>query len=233
MPMELGVPFSMDQCLSSANQVARMHGVPYIQAIGSVLWPVVVSRPDAVYAVGVMSQFMQNPGPAHWEGLKRIINYLGSMKDLWLTFRGCKETMIECFCDVDSWSSKKQGVVLLSSTEAEYIAQTHAAKEGIWLRSFIKEIQGEEKPLTISCDNQGAITLVKDNKFHARMKHIDLQYHFICEAVEDGKIEVKYVPTDDNMSDIFTKPLPRPKFAKFMESLGLRTLDDTQTKPRC
>ena len=132
----------------------------YIQAIGSVLWPVVISWPDAVYAVGVMLQFMQNQGPAHWEGLKRIINYLGSMKDLWLTFRGQKEMMVEGFFNADwqkhrhlisgfsfhfsvgaiSWSSKKQGVVLLSSTGAEYIAQMHAAKEGIWLRSFMKEI---------------------------------------------------------------------------------------------
>ena len=70
MPMELGVQFSVDQLPSSANQVARMRGVLYIQAIGSVLWPVVVSWPDAAYAVGIMSQFMQNLGPAHWEGLK-------------------------------------------------------------------------------------------------------------------------------------------------------------------
>ena len=143
-----------------------------------------------------MLQFMQNPGPAHWEELKRIINYLRSTKDLWLTFGGQKETMVEGFCDVDwasqkprhsisgflfhfgvgaiSWSSKKQGVVSLLSTEAEYVTQTHAAKEGIWLRSLMKEIRGEEKPLTISCNNQGAIALAKDNKFHARMKHIDL-----------------------------------------------------------
>ena len=164
--------------------------------------------------------------------------------------------MVEGFCDADwasqkhrysisgfsfhfsvgaiSWSSKKQGVMSLSSTEAEYVTQTHAAKEGIWLRSFMKEIQGgEEKPLTISYDNQGAVALAKDNKFHARMKHIDLQYHFICEAVKDGKIQVKYVPTDDNMSDIFTKPLPRPKFAKFVKSLGLRRSDDTKAKHRC
>ena len=133
-----------------------------------------------------------------------------------------------------SWSSKKQGVVLLSSTEAEYVAQTHAAKEGIWLRSFVKEIQGgEAKPLTISCDNQGTIMLAKDNKFHARMMHIDLQYHFIHEVVKEGKIQVKYIPMDDNISDIFTKPLLRPKFAKFVESLGLRRLDETQTQPRC
>ena len=129
---------------------------------------------------------------------------------------------------------KKQGVVLLLSTEVEYVAQTHAAKEGIWLRSFMKEIRrGEEKPLTISCDNQGAIALAKDNKFHVRTKHIDLRYHFIHEAVEDGKIQVKYILMDNNISNIFTKPLPRPKFAKFMELLGLRRSDDTIAKHRC
>ena len=100
----------------------------------------------------------------------------------------------------------------------------------------MKEIQGrEEKPLTISCDNQGAITLAKDNKFHARTKHIDLRYHFIHEVVEDGKIQVKYILTDDNVSDIFTKPLPRPKFTKFMELLGLSIGAEvhSRSRPRC
>ena len=76
----------------------------------------------------------------------------------------------------------------------------------------------------MSCDNQGAIALSKDNKFHARTKHIDLRYHFIREAVEDGKINVKYVPTNDNVSDIFTKALPRPKFQQMVELLGLTNL---------
>ena len=170
--------------------------MPCTKAISSVLWPVIISWPDAAYAVGVLSQFMQNPGPAHWEGLKQVIRYLGSTKDLWLAFGGQNET-IEGFCNVDwasqkhqhsisgflfhyrvgavLWSSKKQNVMSLSSMEAEYIAQTHAAKEAIWLRGFINEMYGKkEKPLTISCNNQGAIALAKDNIFHSRTKHIDL-----------------------------------------------------------
>ena len=82
--------------------------------------------------------------------------------------------------------------------------------------------RSKKEPLTISCDNQGAIALAKDNKYHARTKHIDLRYHFVREAVEDKKIKVAYIPTDENVSDIFTKPLPKPKFQKFVELLGLR-----------
>ena len=106
--------------------------------------------------------------------------------------------------------------------EAEYIAQTHAAKEAVWIKNFVTEVQGmTHGPLTMLCDNQGAIALSKDNKFHSRTKHIDLCYHFIREAVDEGKINVQYIPTAEKVSDIFTKALPRPKFEVFVEKLGL------------
>ena len=74
-------------------------------------------------------------------------------------------------------------------------------------------------------DNQGAIVLAKDNKFHSRTKHIDLQYHFICEAVDEGKIKMKYIPTADNVADIFMKALGKPKFWQFVKLLGLEAMD--------
>ena len=175
--------------------------------------------------------------------------YLGMTKDLWLTFGGRRRKLVEGFCDSDyanqrdrhsiagfsyhfgqgaiSWSSKKQQVIALSTVEAEYIAQAHAAKEALWLRSFISEIRNESaRAITINSDNQGAIALSKDNKFHLRTKHIDVRYHFIREAVEDGKVSVVYIPTDDNPADIFTKPLAKTKFRRFVELLGLRPIDD-------
>ena len=149
-PMDPDTHFSVQQCLSTINQMSKMKGVPYSKALGSVLWPTVVSHPDTAYAVRILSQFMQNLGPAHWEGIKRVINYLGHTKDLWLTISGKKQEMFEGYCDADwasqshqhsisgysfhyglgpiSWSSKRQGIIVLSSMEAEYIAETHAAK---------------------------------------------------------------------------------------------------------
>ena len=194
--------------------------------------------------MSTLLQFIQNPGPAHWEALKHVIVFLGTTKDLWLTFGGRSKPAVEGFCDADwggqkhhhsisgysfhigaraiSWSLKKQHVVALSSTEAEYIAQTHAAKEALWLCSFLRELRSApDDPLILNCNNQGANSLTKDNKFHARTKHIDVRYHFIREAFEDGKVAVQYIPTGDNVSDIFTKLLAKAKFRELAELLGL------------
>ena len=120
------------------------------------------------------------------------------------------------------WSSKKQSIITLSSTEAKYVAETHASKEGIWLKTIVKEITGSPiNPVTIKANNQGAIALAKDNKFHARTKHIDLHYHFVREAVEQGKIKIEYIPMSENVVDIFMKALAKPKFLKFIGMLGL------------
>ena len=85
-PMVTGTTFSIADSPLTLMQVAHMRGIPYVKAISSVLWLVVVSQPDAAFAVSILSQFMQNPGPAYWKVLKYIIVYLGSTKDLWLTF---------------------------------------------------------------------------------------------------------------------------------------------------
>ena len=127
-----------------------------------------------------------------------------------------------CFlgCSVITWSSKKQHIIALSSTESEYIMQIHAAKEAIWIRSFILEIQQDQsRPIDLLCDNQGAIALAK---FHVRTKHINLRHHFIREAVEEEKIKVTYIPTEENMVDIFMKALARLKYEGFIKKLGLR-----------
>ena len=99
--MEPNAQYSVNQCPSTLNQIAKMKGIPYAEAIGSILWPTVVSRPDTAFAVGILSQFMQNPGIAHWEGVKRVISYMNTTKDLWLTFGGKRSTLLEGQCDSD------------------------------------------------------------------------------------------------------------------------------------
>ena len=148
--------------------------------------------------MSTLSQFIQNPRPTHWEALKHVIVFLRSTKDLWLTFGRRSKPAAEGFCSADwggqkhhhsissysfhmgagaiSWSLKKQHVVALSSTKAEYIVQTHMAKEALWLCSLLRELRfTPDDPLILNCDNQGAIALAKDNKFHTCTKHIDVR----------------------------------------------------------
>ena len=81
-----------------------------------------------------------------------------------------------------SWVSKKQAVVALSTSEAEYVALSLAAQEAAWLQKFLTELQITSKPIVIMEDNQGAIALARNLIAHSRTKHIDIRYHFIREA---------------------------------------------------
>ena len=125
---------------------------------------------------------------------------------------------------VISWSTKKQPIITLLSTKSEYVALTHASKDIIWIHKLLKEISflyPLSLPTTLHCDNQGAIELSKDAKFHARTKHIDVHFHFIRQTVTQGHITIKYCSTDDMVADIFTKSLARIKFQKFRELLNV------------
>jgi len=243
-PMEKGIIFSHDQCPRTNAEQEEMSSRPYARAIGKVMYLCLVSFPQLAFTVRTLSQFMQNPGLAHWEGIKRILRYLKGAKDLQLVLGGASEGLVG-YTDSDfasqpdrhsisgyaflygggaiSWSSKRQPIVTLSTTEAEYVALTHAAKEAIWLRAVVGEIiNAISEPTPIFCDNNGAKALAKDDTFHARTKHIDIQYHFIRERVQSREITVIHVSTDEEAADIFTKALDRSKFENFCHMLGLR-----------
>ena len=112
-----------------------------------------------------------------------------------------------------SWSSQKQSIVALSSCEAEYIAATTASCQAIWMNRMIEElINNEQLKVKVMVDNQSTITLSKNPVHHSRTKHIDTWYHLIRQCVEDKKIEIGFIRTEDQLADIFTKALGRLKF---------------------
>lgn len=116
----------------------------------------------------------------------------------------------------------KQKVVALSSCEAEYIAATTAACQGIWLARLLGELQNKRAELiTLKVDNKSAISLCKNPVFHDRSKHIDTRYHFIRECVEDGRVKVEYIGTNGQLADILTKALGRVKFQEMRAAIGV------------
>ena len=203
------------------------------------------TRPDIAFATSTVAQFLENPGSAHWDAVKRIFRYLKGTKGLSLVYGGRKEDL-QGWVDADgasqehrraisgyvfmvdggavSWTFKKQELVTLSTTEAEYVAATHAAKEAMWLRALFSEIHAEIKsgPTTIFGDNKSAIALAHSGNYHARTKHIDIRYHFIRYIIDAGSIKLIYCPTDEQTADTLTKALPSTKAKHFAMAMGLR-----------
>ena len=113
-----------------------------------------------------------------------------------------------------SWKSSKQETVADCTTEAEYIAASEAAKEGVWIKKFLIELGVFPKassPLDLYCDNSGAIAQVKEPRNHQKSKHVMRRFHLIREFIDQGEIKICKIHTDLNISDPLTKPLPQPK----------------------
>ena len=123
-----------------------------------------------------------------------------------------------------SWRSSKQDTVADSTTEAKYIAASEAAKEAVWIKKFITGlgvIPSISNPVDLYCDNNGAIAQAKEPRSHQRSKHILRRYHLIREIIERGDVKICKVPTNDNVADPLTKPLPQTKHESHTRSMGI------------
>jgi len=216
----------------------------YRQLVGSLIY-LTMTRPDISFAVGVVSRFMQKPKKPHLEAVRRILRYVKSTIDYGIFYKRGEIIKLEGYCDADyagdhdtrrsttgyafslgsgviSWCSKRQPTVSLSTTEAEYRAAATAAQESDWLSQLMNDLhQPIDYPIPLNCDNRSAIQMAENPVFHARTKHVEVHYHFIREKVLQGEIEMKYIKTEDQPADIFTKSLNTNKYEDFRQQLGM------------
>jgi len=121
-----------------------------------------------------------------------------------------------------SWQSQKQGLIAMSTLEAEFIACLEASREAKWLLQLQKDIHGKDlPPLPINCDNPGALALITKGIIKVHTKHIDVCYHNCRDLHKRQIVHYSYVHTDDNVADIFTKALTKDKHMKFTKAMGL------------
>jgi hypothetical protein len=109
----------------------------------------------------------------------------------------------------------------LITIEEKYIALNVEVREAVWLHKLMTDLFDHELDPTIHCDNQNCVKLSKNPVFHDRSKHIEIKYHYIRDMVQRKTIHVQYLPTHEEIADIFTKPLAKMKFVYFHERLGL------------
>lgn len=223
---------------------------PYRELVGCLMYVTLTTRPDLFAAVNYCSQFQSCPTEEHWAHLKRILRYVKGSLDFGLKFEADDAApVLAAFCDADwandvvdrrsvtgyvlkvfgctaVWGTRKQQSVSLSSTEAELVALCAAVCEGLWLKRLIEEL-GYEIAAAVPYyeDNQSTIRIVREPKARSRLKHIDVKHQFVCDLVQQGQIELRYVSTEQQEADIMTKGLPAGQFRRLREKLNLTSIE--------
>ena len=215
----------------------------YRSMIGSLLY-LCASRPDIMLSVGVCARFQSSPRESHLIAVKRILRYLVHTPTIGLWFpKGATFNLIGyadsdyAGCKVDrkstsgtcqmlgrslvAWSSKKQNSISLSTAEAEYISAGSCCAQLLWMRQTLKDYGLSLNHIPLLCDNESAIKIANNPVQHSRTKHIDIRHHFLRDHVCKGDIDLKHVRTDDQLADIFTKPLEEKRFCELRNELNI------------
>lgn len=223
--------------------------VPYREAVGSLMFLSIVSRPDISFAVNLVSKFLNRHSKEHWRAVKRIISYVAGTVDYGIKYQGEDGRLsLRGYSDADfagdvetrrsttgyvfelaggpvTWASQRQKLVTLSTTEAEYVAASITSREAVWLRRLLSDIEQPCKEATvIHVDNQSSIRLARNPEFHKRTKHIDVRFHFVREKVQAGELRVEYLRTEEQKADILTKALTKNRFCKLRDDIGVKEL---------
>jgi len=215
------------------------------RSVVSALQYLTLTRPDLAYAVNKVCQYLHAPSTAHWSAVKRILRYVQGTISLGLCFNKSSYMVVSAFTDADwagcthdrrstggfamflgpnlvSWSARKQSTVSRSSTEAEYKALANATVEVMWVEKLLTELQiPHSKVARLWCDNIGATYLSQNPVFHARTKHIEIDFHFVRERVVQKLLDIRFISSNDQVADGFTKPISTAKMKHFRFNLNL------------
>jgi hypothetical protein len=236
-------PFTSTSRLTPTQGQPLSDPTPFRSLVGALQY-LTFTRPDLSFAVNQVCQFMHNPTDVHLMAAKRILRYLRGTLHCGLLFRP-SSLQLQAYADADwagdpvdrrstsgyvvflgstpiTWVSKKQCTVSRSSTEAEYRSLASATAELYWIRMVLRDlgIFLSNTPV-LWCDNLSALALASNPVFHARTKHIEVDYHFVREKVVRRDVAVKFISTSDQLADILTKSLPSPGFTRLRDKLLL------------
>lgn len=240
---------SLDLARNNGTPAVDVNVVPYRQLVGSLLYLAMTTRPDIAYAVGILTRAMSCPTENHWKAAKQVARYLKGTMTHGLVYGNpnneCSLNMY-AYCDADhagdrdtglstygyafmlngaavGWRSRKQETVAKSTAEAEIVAASLTTTEALWFQKVLTDL-GLDTHITIGLDNTNALATARreGNAYPNRNKHIRVHVLSVFEQMDyDNTITYKYVPTNEQVADIFTKPLDRPKFELFRARLGL------------
>jgi hypothetical protein len=232
---------------------ASENSILFKQIIGSLMY-LSVNRPDIVFVVCLLSKFMTDLKSSHMTTVKRVLRYVKGTTNLRVFYKRSAENSeddLKVYTDSDyandiedkrnifgyvfflsggavAWSSKKQPVVTLSTTKAEYVAVVAARVcHNIWMKRVLNSLGFSScKCVKIFCDNSSIIKLSKNLILHGRTKHIDVKFHFLRDLVKKGVVELVHCGTSEQVTYIMTKPLKLESFFKLRDLLGVQSINN-------
>lgn len=244
-PMNPGIQLSK---APEGYQATEDEILVYRSLTGSLLYVAVKTRPDIADAVSKLCRYSSNPTSMHWVAAKHVLRYLSGSADLRIVFKKGAFKLVgwtdASYADnledgtstcgqafflasgIVSWTTGKQKSVALSTCEAEYMGQTLAATQAVWLKGLLSDILPNHPvhltPTPIYADNRGAIDLAKNPEFHKRTRHIAVRWHYTRQCLREGIIDLVYKPTAEMLADGLTKALTKEKFSRFVKLLALQ-----------
>jgi hypothetical protein len=242
-------PLSTSEKLSlhDGSLLGNNDATQYRSIVGGLQY-LTLTRPDIAFSVNKVCQFLHAPTTVHWAAVKRILRYIKQCTKLGLHIHKSPSTLVSAFSDADwagsiddrkstggfavflgsnliSWSARKQPTVSRSSTESEYKAIANATAEIMWVQILLKELNiNSPRIAKLWCDNLGAKYLSANPVFHARTKHIEVDYHFVRERVLQKLLEIDFFSSQDQVADGFTKALSVRLLENFKVNLNLKQL---------
>jgi hypothetical protein len=214
----------------------------YRSMIGSLLYRT-ATRPSIQFAVGLCARFQASPRSSHQTIVQRVFRYLKHTPEfgIWYSassldlvgfsdadFAGCgidqKSTSGTCHflgSSLICWSSQKQSSVAQSTTEAKYVAAASYCSQILWIVHIMRDFRVRFKRVPLMCDNTSVISVAKNLVFHKKMRHVERRHHFLRVHVEKGDIEMRYIDTERQLADIFTKPLDSSQFVDLRGEIGV------------
>jgi len=239
-------PLSTSEKLSvtDGQRLGEEDSTRYRSLVGALQY-LTLTRPDLSFAVNKVCQFLHAPTSVHWSTVKRILQYVKGTLSMGLKIKRSPSMMVSAFSDADwagcvddrrstggfavflgsnliSWTARKQATVSRSSTEAEYKALANATAEMMWVQKLLTELKIDHPPAArLWCDNLGAKYLSANPVFHARTKHIEIDFHFVRERVAQKLLDIRFINSGDQLADGFTKAISTQKMREFRFNLNL------------
>lgn len=246
-------PMPEGELMPSTHEASKNEIYAFQSKVGHILYGSIITRPDIAFVATKLSQFLLNPSPQHQQVAAQCIRYGYLTRDRCIYFCA-DESQNTLYCSSDAshgddsisrkssqgflfilfggpimWKASKQDTVATSSTEAELISLSNTTKERIALGLFLDELGIQvPSPMEVWCDNKQTIGLIEKEAYtlHTRLRHVDIQNHWLRQVHQDGKLRVKWLPTAQMPADGLTKPLPPQQHAKFVKMLNLRGRPD-------